>query len=234
MNKIIYFTICISFLLYFSCDSHSNYLKTHYPNGNVKTEYSVKDSIKHGPFTIYYENGIKKLEGFYYNGEVHGILKRYHENGNLKTLSNWSNGINWGIVVAFYPNNELHGYFLLNPKGEIMWRREYNQNGSLKLDEGSGLLTIMPSSNYRINDTIFIDLYFVYPPDCKISLKMEKDNTITDIDFKYGVKNYGECYYQYKELVQDTGRHTVNFVLTQNYNGIANEFQSQARFYVSE
>lgn len=71
-------------LLLFTACSH---VKTdHYPNGNIRSEITIKGDHYNGPALFYYNDGILMMECNYLNDSLEGLLTRYHENGAKKEI----------------------------------------------------------------------------------------------------------------------------------------------------
>jgi TonB family protein len=76
-------------------------VKTYYPNGNVESEITYKDSVREGEARFYFEDGTLKEERLYINGRVEGLVKVYNPNGKLKELVNLENGKREGPTSVF-------------------------------------------------------------------------------------------------------------------------------------
>jgi len=55
--------------------------RTHYPNGNIKSEAHYHRGQQHGKSVGWYENGQQWWERDYHHGQQHGKSVGWHENG---------------------------------------------------------------------------------------------------------------------------------------------------------
>lgn len=85
----------------FSVLAQENPIKTYYPNGNVESEISFKDSVREGEAKFYFEAGTLKEERLYINGRIEGLVKVYSPNGKLKELINIESGKREGPTSIF-------------------------------------------------------------------------------------------------------------------------------------
>lgn len=76
-------------------------VKTYYPNDNVESEITYKDSVREGEAKFYFEDGTLKEERLYINGKVEGLVKVYNSSGKLKELINLENGKREGPTSLF-------------------------------------------------------------------------------------------------------------------------------------
>lgn len=99
--------------------------------GNVKTEYTLKDGKLHGKFTAYYYNGNIEQIGSYYYGKKHGDFKEYDEEGNLIYDYYRKSDLIDGVFKIYYKNGQLKqtlNYLKGIKTGDV---KEYLENGSL-------------------------------------------------------------------------------------------------------
>lgn len=83
----------------------------YYYNGNISSQYTIKNRVYQGVYKIFYPDGKLQEERIYDFGAESGPIKEYYPNGKIKRIANYNNG-------------ELHGQVL-----------EYNTNGTVKLKE---------------------------------------------------------------------------------------------------
>jgi antitoxin component YwqK of YwqJK toxin-antitoxin module len=76
MKKIYLFILIIS-----TTFGHSQTIVEKYPNGQIMSEISYKDSVKHGISKYYFEDG--KIDAIveFENGELKGTIKEFYETG---------------------------------------------------------------------------------------------------------------------------------------------------------
>ena len=75
-------TLSTFLLLISSCNQAQNKIEK-YPNGQIKSEFSMKDNKKNGIAKFYYESGKISAEAEYKNDKVIGIVKEYYEEGGI-------------------------------------------------------------------------------------------------------------------------------------------------------
>lgn len=79
-----------------------NGLKKRYDdNGNLESEYFLKDDELNGIAKVYYKNGNIKVESNYLKGKRNGKSKEYDENGNLTGEYNYINDLPNGIYRIY-------------------------------------------------------------------------------------------------------------------------------------
>lgn len=100
---------------------------TYWPNGNKKSEISMKGGNYHGPATFWFEdgtvqtscnyqdnqlegtlisrhsNGAVQAEQSYRKGKLHGLAKGYDSYGKLGSEANYLDGVLHGRYTEYYP-----------------------------------------------------------------------------------------------------------------------------------
>lgn len=138
------FIICLFFL--YGCKS--DHKIEYYPNGKIKSSYSIGDGIKNGLGIKYYNNGIIKYLCTYKNDLIDGMAISYDSLGHLIKAQTWKNGKLNGSFQTYYSNKNIKEiYFLENDKmkgtylffdsiGEIQEKKEYIiHNGESELNQ---------------------------------------------------------------------------------------------------
>ncbi|TAG55780.1 MAG: toxin-antitoxin system YwqK family antitoxin [Cytophagales bacterium] len=106
-----------------------------YANGQLKSEgcFSVKDSLKQGPWRFYFMNGKLNSEGSFFNGKYHSEWKYYHEsNGKIQKIENWNLGVLHGESREYYPNEKIEKYFKYKNGVYHGLHYAYFEDGSIK------------------------------------------------------------------------------------------------------
>jgi antitoxin component YwqK of YwqJK toxin-antitoxin module len=62
-------------------------------NGNIASEFEIKNGVKNGIEKVYFENGNTENISEYKNGLLHGLTKNYYENGKLEEEAIFEFGI---------------------------------------------------------------------------------------------------------------------------------------------
>ena len=63
-----------------------------YPNGEIATEISYANGMRHGVETRYHENGIKRFEGRFEKNQLVGIFEEWYPNGKKRSEVLWQDG----------------------------------------------------------------------------------------------------------------------------------------------
>jgi len=63
-----------------------------YPNGEIATEISYQDGMRHGVETRYHENGIKRFEGRFHQNQLVGVFEEWYPNGKKRSEVLWQDG----------------------------------------------------------------------------------------------------------------------------------------------
>src|SRR6218665_826710 len=112
-------------------DTRNGKKYTYYDNGQIKTEYSVKDDELSGLQKSYYENGNLKKEGNWDKDKETGLFKFYDENGVLENDETYSSGELHGPAHFYYPDGTMEYscvYFYGKKNGVA---EKYNEEGKL-------------------------------------------------------------------------------------------------------
>jgi len=80
--------------------SHSNYengeysgvQRTWHPNGQLASEYVIKDKKAYGQSQYFYSNGTLSRKAFYENGKIQGLEETWYDNGNKEKSQQYING----------------------------------------------------------------------------------------------------------------------------------------------
>lgn len=82
----------------------SNGIKVEEGEDETKIEYTLKNGILSGPYTIYYKNGNIKLSGYFINNKKNGDFTKYDEYGNKTFEYSMVNDSITGILKTFKRN----------------------------------------------------------------------------------------------------------------------------------
>jgi len=104
----------------------------YYPNGNIRSEITMKRGHYHGRATFHYDDGTILMECTYVNDSLDGLMTRYYETGTRKEMmfykKNRPDSIYrlWNpqeklLVECFYRDSLLNGSY-----------REFYNNGQIK------------------------------------------------------------------------------------------------------
>ena len=103
-----------------------------YENGQKEREKIYKNGKSHGLRTEWYENGQKKSEKIYKDGYEDGFQTTWYENGQKKYERNYRYGSGFdGLYNRWYENGQKEREETYD-NWEIISRKEWNEDGSLK------------------------------------------------------------------------------------------------------
>jgi antitoxin component YwqK of YwqJK toxin-antitoxin module len=94
---------------------------SHYPNGELKAEYSFVNNLPDSQWKYYDENGIIVEIRSYRMGEFHGTWKTFNKHGILTS-------------IAHYKNNLKHGTWIIkDDDGEWVYKIEYDDGEKISV-----------------------------------------------------------------------------------------------------
>jgi antitoxin component YwqK of YwqJK toxin-antitoxin module len=85
-----------------------NKVEYYYPNGNLESEYELKDGKKHGKQIFYYKHGAVELEESYENGKLNGKSTQYFVTGDTSYEASYKDDLPHGEWKYFDDNGELY------------------------------------------------------------------------------------------------------------------------------
>ncbi|GAL86030.1 hypothetical protein MYP_3259 [Sporocytophaga myxococcoides] len=110
--------------------SYSNYengdpsgiQRTWHPNGQLASEYVIKDKKAYGQSQYYYSNGTASRKAFYENGKIQGLEETWYDNGNKERSQQYIDGKRNGPYKFWYKDGKLRvsGIFL-NDLADSLW-----------------------------------------------------------------------------------------------------------------
>lgn len=112
-------------------DGRNGKKKSYYDNGQVKTEYEMKDGELNGIQTSYHENGNLKKEGNWKNDKEDGVFKFYNENGQLESDETYVNGELNGPAHFYYDNGNMEYSCVYSYGKKTGLAEKYNEKGEL-------------------------------------------------------------------------------------------------------
>jgi hypothetical protein len=138
--------VCLIGLI--ACQEKKLY-REYYPNGSMKVEGQVKDSVLHGEYKVYYPSGKLKFTGVYQNGLIEGESQTYYESGKLKEKKHWHHGKLNGLLHLYYEDGRLEAKMpFINDqrKGKSVY---YYPNGKLEGEYFAGTYYWPPKDSLR-------------------------------------------------------------------------------------
>lgn len=127
---------CLVVMMFLSACTRTK--KEFWPNGNIKSEITLKRNYYEGPAKFYYETGQVQISCTYKKDKLHGRYLIFHPDGQKKEEQNFWNGVQVGsnkiwdshgilIKTANYSNGNLNGRFTeFWPNGSVMTEGEFN------------------------------------------------------------------------------------------------------------
>ena len=92
-------------------------------------------SVKDGVHKTYYDDGKLKYVQSYRNGDLEGISREYYETGRLQHTINYKDNRVHGIYHTYNPNGPLWTEEIYD-HGDLVRRKEYNEEGEVMQEEG--------------------------------------------------------------------------------------------------
>ena len=114
----------------------SGLLKSYLPNGQLSSQVSVKNGLKHGPFTRWYPNGELAAEGSYKKGQLSGTFQEWYENGKLRRATTMRKGIRSKTETLWYEEGVKKAEIGLSSSSDVLNGRTqaWFANGNLAFD----------------------------------------------------------------------------------------------------
>lgn len=153
------FLATLLFLSLFSCQQekkdskNENVAYEYYPDGSVKIETQVKDTLAHGlmkiyspggrlkqvftynmgkregPAVEYYPDGQLRSKSFFKDNKMEGTTRLYYETGELYRETNYKNGVIDGIRKSFYKDGKVLAEAHYRKGYPGLGLKEYDTNG---------------------------------------------------------------------------------------------------------
>jgi antitoxin component YwqK of YwqJK toxin-antitoxin module len=108
-------------------DSIDFKVETYYPSGMLESQYSLKNSRRHGYMKNYYPNGKIDYEGYFVDGRKKGFFKYHDSTGRLEKMINF---INYRDSSVARPNEVIR----FNEWGDTLYDKSYFYNFYRKSD----------------------------------------------------------------------------------------------------
>ena len=114
----------------------SGELKTFLPNDQLSGRVSIKNGLKHGPFTRWYSNGAIAIEGSYKKGELSGSYKELYRNGELRRVTTMKKGVPSKKESIWYESGSKKAEIGLSSSSSVLNGRTkaWFKNGNLAFD----------------------------------------------------------------------------------------------------
>lgn len=89
---------------------------SYYPSGRPKIETYWKGNVSSGRVTVFFESGVVHQITNWRNGRLHTEAVQYYPNGKLKIRSNYQNGCKVGLYEVFYESGSISEKWLFDNK----------------------------------------------------------------------------------------------------------------------
>ena len=131
-----------------------------YSNGKKKGEYTYKNGMMNGPYTLWFKNGVRGEYGFYKDNKKDRLIIKWDQNGKKYSSVTFKDGYYHGKII-FYKTN-----------GKIKYEGIYR--------EGKCIQGI--KKGFRHKGKFPNPVYEVYEDNKLVKLKwLDKDDRITEI-----------------------------------------------------
>jgi antitoxin component YwqK of YwqJK toxin-antitoxin module/Flp pilus assembly protein TadD len=109
--------------------------RSHFPTGEVRSEYTYKDGKATGSWMFYDRSGYLDSEYEYVNDEIHGRVLEYYPNKMIKVKLDYQHGKKHGLYQEYYSNGKLRvqGWYQ-EGMSQQRWL-SFHPNGVIKSDE---------------------------------------------------------------------------------------------------
>ncbi len=151
-----------------------------YATGQLQKEIYYDLGKKQGSEKCYYSNGIVEYTGWNKQDKKDSIWYYHYDRrvsagqDTYKMIENWKNGIQTSHQSYFYENGGHRTYFFCDPVGHILYKREYDKEGSLIVEEGEKkplivIETTNPSTyEFKKGQVIKGRIYYIMPPNTEV------------------------------------------------------------------
>lgn len=96
----------------------------HFENKDYTCNYSIKNGMMDGNFSMFYKNGKKKCEGQFLNNQKVGAWTAWDSSGNKKTTRNYKNDFEYESLFPFAPDNK---------ENKSNYKLQYNKDGVIEM-----------------------------------------------------------------------------------------------------
>ena len=213
--------------------------------GNISSEWTYKDSVKHGYVKLFYPNG--KLESYteYKQGKRDGVVETYnpdgtayckgfnkqdkrdsvrfwfYKDGTINNKNNFYDDHNWRDQYEYYPDHTLKEYTFYSDTS-ITYKRTYNKDGQFVNEEGKNLYILYAGDTIKLGGN-FVFIYFAaLLPEFDYSLQIRMKNQTGKIEYDTIISNKGlDDYPDSKKYIDEfkpssTGKFTYTAILSRN------------------
>ena len=143
------------------------YYKRYFNNGQLEIEIPYVNNKKNGLVKEYYSSGTLFSKVPYLDGLKSGVAKWFHENGKLSSEIIFKNDIKTSEGFGFHENGVVSAYIFYNEIGEVLYRKDYDEEGNVVKEEGTGFPDIIVNDNYfKMGEELVVTVHVVTPPDC--------------------------------------------------------------------
>lgn len=175
----------LSLFIVSGCKNGESVERTYHPDGTLELEYSMKNGVLHGQYTLYYTNGRKEITVNYIDGLANGLYAAFYYKGTKKEETQYKNGKKEGASFLydefgnihkemFYVNDTLHGdYIEYYNLGETyilghykdgkrdgdwsFWERNGEKIGEARFHDGIGTVVTYHANGAIMTETPYAD-----------------------------------------------------------------------------
>jgi hypothetical protein len=166
--------------------------RTFYPNGKLKSVYTIEKGKMHGAYVEYYQNGFLKEERTYVYGELTGLFKQYHDDGSISTETEYLQDFKNGLSIAYHYNGKQFTTSHYKNGVKVGEEFEYDSSGTcterVLFDSTGNLLfhqRLSPEKYSRVHPIVRVDAYTVeIGKNCKVVVSFGYD-LHGEVSFKF-------------------------------------------------
>ena len=143
-------------LLFYEGKAFTGFAFSVHPNGQLKSEVSIKNGILDGLYQEWYDNGQLKSEINLKDGQLYGVYQQWYENGQLLSEGNYKNGYLNGIEKYWYSGGQLLSEANYKDGERGLYQEWYENGQKLKIGMGQTKNMRLKYSYKKIGDPLML------------------------------------------------------------------------------
>jgi hypothetical protein len=143
-------------------------LRTYYPNGKLKSLYTIENGKIHGTYTEYFQNGAIKEERAYEHGELTGVFRQYNEDGGVTMETQYLGGLKNGSSIHYHHNGKRFNISNFKSGIKVGEESQFDSSGACTgrslFDSAGNLLfhqALFPQRYSRVHPIVRVDSHTV-------------------------------------------------------------------------
>ncbi|MCB9183733.1 MAG: hypothetical protein H6591_07425 [Flavobacteriales bacterium] len=103
----------------------------------VEARKTYSMGMREGMSVEYYRNGFVKSRVPYHLDKEEGTARWYYDSGGLDAIVVYKKGVKQSPGVCYFESGELQARIAYNPAGAVVYRIDYNKDGSVLRAKGT-------------------------------------------------------------------------------------------------